>query len=306
MKEPAVLETGSIFHYTSASGLLGILEQRELWVSDIEFLNDAKELRFAVELVRDSISARVDALKYEGDSKDDSVLRQIGFAERLLAALDERFPSTGGSRSVLEQLPYVASFCTDGDVLGMWRGYTGGQGYAIEFDAHRLLDSIGADPGQHDLMPEELNALRDQNSGLASRLSPIGYGEEAVETTLNFVLKKINSSMPLAALVEQTIHRILPDLARYKHDAFAEEKEVRLIVFRNGDLSPTPRLRAANGHLVPYFPIAFPYSAVRSIRVGPSPHRERSRMALERWLPGSARGEYSHVQVSVSDAPLLY
>jgi hypothetical protein len=35
----------TMYHYTSLTGLMGIVEQRNLWVSDIRYLNDSEELR---------------------------------------------------------------------------------------------------------------------------------------------------------------------------------------------------------------------------------------------------------------------
>ena len=35
----------TIFHYTGLAAMVGIIEHQELWLSDIEFLNDSEELR---------------------------------------------------------------------------------------------------------------------------------------------------------------------------------------------------------------------------------------------------------------------
>src|SRR5215472_6382632 len=35
----------TLYHYTSLTGLKGIVEQRNFWVSDIRYLNDSEELR---------------------------------------------------------------------------------------------------------------------------------------------------------------------------------------------------------------------------------------------------------------------
>jgi hypothetical protein len=38
----------TIFHYTTATGLLGILQKFTLWASDLRFLNDAQEAVYAL------------------------------------------------------------------------------------------------------------------------------------------------------------------------------------------------------------------------------------------------------------------
>ena len=41
-----------LYHYTSASGLKGIVESGTLWATDVLHLNDSSEISYAVELIR--------------------------------------------------------------------------------------------------------------------------------------------------------------------------------------------------------------------------------------------------------------
>ena len=41
-----------IYHYTDLNGLLGILESKELWATDVRYLNDASEATFGEERLR--------------------------------------------------------------------------------------------------------------------------------------------------------------------------------------------------------------------------------------------------------------
>src|SRR5579864_4314434 len=45
----------TIYHYTSQQGLLGIIQQRALWVSSIRHLNDAAESQFAIEIMKEQL-----------------------------------------------------------------------------------------------------------------------------------------------------------------------------------------------------------------------------------------------------------
>jgi hypothetical protein len=45
-------------HYTSASGLTGVLSSKLLWATHIRFLNDSKEFVHAVSLAKESLQAR--------------------------------------------------------------------------------------------------------------------------------------------------------------------------------------------------------------------------------------------------------
>jgi hypothetical protein len=47
-----------VYHYTNASGLLGIISKGTLWMTDIEFMNDAEELAYARSSVLDELRVR--------------------------------------------------------------------------------------------------------------------------------------------------------------------------------------------------------------------------------------------------------
>ena len=47
--------TQSLYHYTTARGLMGILEQKKIWATHINYLNDKKEFIDAMERFRKQI-----------------------------------------------------------------------------------------------------------------------------------------------------------------------------------------------------------------------------------------------------------
>ncbi|MCI0477009.1 MAG: hypothetical protein L0Y55_12240, partial [Anaerolineales bacterium] len=47
--------TSPIFHYTSASGLMGILDSNTIWATNIFYLNDFAELVLAIKRVQEQI-----------------------------------------------------------------------------------------------------------------------------------------------------------------------------------------------------------------------------------------------------------
>ncbi|RJP55543.1 MAG: DUF2971 domain-containing protein [Anaerolineaceae bacterium] len=102
-----------IYHYTTISGIIGIITHRELWASDCQFLNDGAELSYA---------------------------KDIYFAE--IQKLNLPPLEDGGYRiaghSLLYFRMFVACFCEDGDLLSQWRGYGADQGYALGFDIEKL------------------------------------------------------------------------------------------------------------------------------------------------------------------------
>src|SRR4051794_188276 len=57
MAEPEIL-----YHYTTAAGLIGIVQSQTLWATNAEFLNDAQELLCGRPQVRDALLKQADEL----------------------------------------------------------------------------------------------------------------------------------------------------------------------------------------------------------------------------------------------------
>lgn len=93
-------------------------------------------------------------------------------------------------------------------------------------------------------------------------------------------------------------------LASVKHASFADEREVRLVIQRAGDLSPNPAVRISPSHgLVAYHEVAFPHDAIISITTAPGGNQARARHALRSLLSDGGRGAWSHVEIRSTDIP---
>ena len=49
-----------LYHYTSRKGLLGIIQNHELWMTNILYLNDSREFMYTLELVKSEIDKWID------------------------------------------------------------------------------------------------------------------------------------------------------------------------------------------------------------------------------------------------------
>lgn len=105
--------TSIIYHYTTISGLIGIVTHHELWASDCRFLNDGTELTYA----RDKFFTEVRKLK--------------------LPPLEDGGYILAGRKSNYFRM-FIVCFCENGDLLSQWRGYAADQGYALGFDVKLL------------------------------------------------------------------------------------------------------------------------------------------------------------------------
>ena len=116
-----------LFHYTTAAGLISILESRTLWASSMRHLNDPRELVYAIEIVKEELARRSNGL--------EDLYGSLGWspdqgAQNLLKQLDKFTAST----------LYVTSFSEHKDVLSQWRAYCrDGNGYAIGFKPASLV-----------------------------------------------------------------------------------------------------------------------------------------------------------------------
>ena len=56
---------GFLYHYTSQTGLLGIVQKREIWATNLLFLNDSMELNYAIQMLQQAIEKMKEKLSEE-------------------------------------------------------------------------------------------------------------------------------------------------------------------------------------------------------------------------------------------------
>jgi len=321
-----------LYHYANFGGLTGILQSRRLWATDIRYLNDANELSYGVsemsELVEKIASEMPDltgedlvkygTLNRPGECKLDHnnpdalgpAHRAVYAAAMSLAALVDRSKP---------QMPmewkwangYVTCFTSKPDSLGQWRGYAGGDGFAIGFRRECL---------------EELTVpCWDYRNGDVDRLSDkwfeipvsppqrVQYGNEKreislsdAEEALRYFISSAEAIVPYVKFSISVFTAALRICMTMKDEAFKEEAEWRLIAMQpySAKLNFRPG-GYGNGGIVPYTEITYPTDAVQRIVIGPgnSPElRERAvRQMLETYGFGINRVEVVHSKVPFRD-----
>lgn len=282
-----------VYHYTSAEGLLSILGTTTLWSSDALFLNDGSELTFARDVLLELGNERV------RQGADPAVW------DKARRQLLHHLPDSGDIVLPGDVSVYVTSFSTLPDSLNMWQWYGSHGGFAIGFGIDDVLAGLSIEEAHPEassvaeLARSEAYTLKLDNLPLHGSFRTVGYGEEEAREGLTPTIDSI-----FQADGEVDFRRIVEELACYKHEAFRVESEVRLIVRVYSCVGPTPDLRTARGHLVPYERVRFPYAAIKEICVGPGAYMRRSKRALERHL-STPRGEWSQVVVSLSGIPFI-
>jgi hypothetical protein len=275
----------TLFHYTTADGLVGILSEKKIRATNIRYLNDRSELVFAADQIRDVI--------------DKNMPRWCG-AEIIIRDALARFLDLQERTDY-----YVACFCADGNLLNQWRTYgAAGGGYSIGFNMDGLIHALSKQPVDW-LLPivydpstaqELVLAACDRARDLWIRWNALPDGG-AVNPTANCTASLAVELMSLRSV--------------FKHHDFSPESEYRIIVevpgWRTLDPGSIPplRFRTKNGIVVPY--VDFPLSAdaanppVTSIRIGPTADRELSLKSVQMLLKLYG---YEAVTVDASEIPI--
>ena len=214
--------TDLIYHYTSVEGLFGILQSRQIWLSDYSYLNDTRELSHGADLVVEVIE---ELLKSESRTEVISLLQQWKAA---LAAPVHRV--------------CIASFSAAGDSLSQWRAYGP---IALGFEPGNLtLHAFRAN-----LRPVEYERKRQR----ALVEAHLHHTREAYLVDL-----RANRLERIEDIYHKT-DRIIELVSFFKDPAFESEHEYRLAYIEHPDLMKSlggkpskKRFRIARGRIVPY------------------------------------------------------
>ena len=286
MTDPDVL-----FHYTSAVGLIGIVQDEVLWATDAEFLSDAQELRFGREDLRRALLERADELCPPGSDEGSS----DGSRATVMRSAADHLKPGGPFLRKQEHVVYVACFCEDGDLLSQWRGYGSPGGYAIGFRAASLREIRPLDLG-------DSGEIAATALPLPVRLVQVRYGPPAAERMIQQVLRDI-APKPVGSpgvggwVRAQSL--VLPALAKIKHEAFSEEKEWRLMVVGSRGFEEVS-FRSGNLGAIPYVKLTIPVSAVVKVVVGPGREQLVRLRGVERLL---SEHSLDHTAIQPSKAP---
>lgn len=231
----------NLFHYTDALAIKSILENRELWLSDIRFLNDSQEMNDGVKYIVDELNSELPELGLD-----------VGFTmyarDFLLETFDDHV-----SLNIDEQPTFVCSFSEAGDQLSQWRAYGS---YAIEFYAENLHSDMGLFPCVYEEAEKKSIAkemVQDAIHGLTK-----GMVEHEGEIDPD-------SLIHLSVLVRTA--------SIFKDPSFYEERETRCAM-DVPVIDSRVKFRSRGNVLIPYITQRFSLSAIKAIHIGPMRDQE--------------------------------
>lgn len=196
----------NVYHYTTAEGLLGILLSGKLWATNVNFLNDSKEIREGINILAHEIEERINGC-------DKSVKGLLQDTKRLLVA----------PKMYLNAPVFVTSLSEEGDLLSQWRGYCdNGEGFSIGFD-RASLNAILSNP---QISIAKCIYDREEQVRMISALLDEAIEEHADEYEPSEDINKI-----FQLLWRSFLDQFFRMAALIKHRSFKEEKEWRIVYY---------------------------------------------------------------------------
>jgi hypothetical protein len=275
-----------LWHYTSFSGLKGIVESKTIWASEYRFLNDVEEFQHAKNIATDLIEQEPEYTDLQFPARNTlreavTVAFQTGFMDEDRLSL------------------MVSSFSEAGDQLSQWRGYAGySTGVSIGLDLRHLrplppsdletpvtfAPCVYAEAEKRALLKAILGEYRDSMQVLWNSIATTGINIDRTDPSVVWNHVQDHSSgmsaesFPLMTRLQWDLLRIAPLL---KNESFSEEREWRLVLPREAVRLPTGyrlQFRVRRDTLVPF--IAFPLLApgqegpifCRDVIIGPDSH----------------------------------
>jgi hypothetical protein len=221
-----------LYHYTDAPGFAGIVQQGELWATDVRFLNDPLELKYAWDEFLSALEAHKKEKPQYSDAYD-AVLQAISNVKAINPdAIEDRIFST--------------SFSEDGDELNQWDRYADhAKGMALGFDSESI--QMLKVPYFHHTANGDLDPVLATISGTNDQvpmtwgafLQQVRYGDAACEKAIGEVLWQVeqicqeNGVGTSAQKIVNSIFRIplyLSMLALVKKTTYQSEREWRITV----------------------------------------------------------------------------
>lgn len=266
-----------VYHYTTIETLYNILasykeaEDKEhftFWASNALEQNDSEELKFDYKDLREAI------LKVEKEKEENGISLSH---KRLSNAVKWGWLNGMSTQEAVyeinrllkdqSQAPYTLSFSYQEDKLLMWSIYANrGNGICLAFN-EKELNSL-----QTGMMCVSDSVKYDKNTDNLTNIVGLLYDAylKSFEKDKKVLLNKVNEE-------GTTYQRMMLGLISpfIKNKAFEDEKEWRLIFYKNKEAKIFTRL-TGNQNVIHYVKVGLPISALKKIIVGPCANYDKT------------------------------
>ncbi len=236
----------TLFHYTTLAGACGIATAHRLWASSIRHLNDATEFTYAHGVLREVLEGTTRGTPSGVSAAVEFMVSYLDVSQTWVAS---SFMGKFGAT-------HVVSLSSEPDKLSQWRAYCAGGGYALglRLEALRAIEKYHGfrlvkcsyDRSQHvaeaqGIAERVMKRIQELPANILPEIAPGGaHAPRAIQSWL-FPIRQ--------AMTEE----ILQHAAVWKHPAFAEESEWRLVSVQR--LEREVKFRAGRAAIIPYVEI---------------------------------------------------
>jgi len=256
--DPRITMTGSesLYHYTSANGLLGIITTNSINLSNLRYLNDENELEYSKKIF---LSVLDDILKVVSEEEKTDICEN--FKRNILDYSDD----------IAERL-FVFSTSFSDDNLHLWNYYGKNDGYAIEFSVKDLLNSFY----KHKLKLVKTKNSEDNEYSIYNGkvIYDLQTQRELLEKYIKCIIslihigqrdKKINEAN---RIISKYRHSLIAFMFNMKENYNNIESEYRICIIPNkGYLSY--QYTNKHGIIVPYVKLKKRKLKIKGIKIGP-------------------------------------
>ena len=211
--------------------------------------------------------------------------------EKLIRIKEEQEPD---NLSELVSSYYLLSFSTLRDSLTMWRLYSANAtGVSLCFDVNVIRQYCDVDFMRCVYLSKQVQQRIDE---CLAGLEPVS--ENTTDLVTAVIIALLFAYMfGKNDTIEEVIFPYFKFVSSLKNEAYADEKEVRLVrVAEQSDM----KFRFRNNKIVPYVEQFFPKEALTEIIVGPNNDMSRTIYSIQTYLKHIG---FDHVKVTPSEVP---
>jgi hypothetical protein len=292
----------SIFHYTDAAGLLGILSSKSLFATHYKFLNDLTEAAAIRELIMPILESEVAEITPQLIEKRWLNERYYGDYGTGIHRLEAENLYGSFVRAIDNVSPFfVTSFCRhdmgtqpyEHGLLSQWRAYANTVGFAIEFDEQQLDSLLTLETASHAYAGFKSAEVRYEKyeQDFDAKIYK-GLAREMIRGMFDHAKIDV-SSVTGHADIDAVGLEFAKSAPFFKHRRFVEEREYRIaaVCLRagkvpDGEKRPTKQInfRVKDGLIIPYIKLFAGLDKslpITSVIIGPHPYQDKQEEALK-------------------------
>lgn len=249
----------SIYHYTGADGLMGLVQSGKIWVTKASYLNDPAEEVYGREIISEVL---LEEANIEGEGETVRFLK--GIARNI----------KDGNMDCATDF-YLSSFSEEKDDLAQWIAYgQDGWGYSLELSV-----------GEQGISSEHILPV------IYNRYEQIELVKKIIASAIEFLRERNPTPNTFNSVYLDIVPVFKLLLICMKQEAYAHEKEWRLVFSPNNNMirDDLKFREGKNGTVVPYVPLNIAGDngpleklPLKSVILGPQ--RENDHVSLELLL----------------------